>query len=153
MATLEMPVSGQSFTSTFLVDQDPDVVFAAINDVRGWWTGEIEGDTDRLGAEFTYRYEDVHYSKQKITELVPDERVVWLVEDSYLNFVEDKTEWNGTHISFDISRKGEQTEVCFTHHGLIPEYECFDACSGAWSFYMKESLRSFISNGKGAANQ
>jgi hypothetical protein len=146
-------MSDQSFTSTFEVDQDPHTVFTAINNVRGWWSGDIEGGTDALGDEFTYRYEDVHYSKQRITELTPDKRIVWLVLDSYLSFVEDKTEWNGTEISFDITRKGDETEVCFTHHGLVPQYECFEACSGAWSFYMKESLRQYIATGHGEPNQ
>jgi hypothetical protein len=150
---MEDVMSGPSFTSTFSVDQDPTAVFVAINDVRGWWSGDIDGETDKLGDEFSYRYEDVHYSKQKITEMVPDQRVVWLVLDSNLSFVEDKTEWNGTEISFDISRKDDHTEVCFTHNGLIPEYECYEACSGAWSFYMKESLRSFITTGHGEPNQ
>ena len=140
-------MSDQSFTATFVVEQDPRTVFNAINNVRGWWTGDIEGGTDTVGDEFTYRYEDIHYSKQRVTELTPDERVVWLVLDSFLNFVEDKTEWNGTEISFDISKKGDETEVRFTHHGLIPQYECFEACSGAWSHYMKESLRQFIASG------
>jgi hypothetical protein len=153
MANMEAVMSGPSFTSTFSVDQDPTAVFAAINDVRGWWSGDIDGETDKLGDEFSYRYEDVHYSKQRITEMVPDQRVVWLVLDSNLSFVEDKTEWNGTEISFDISRKDGHTEVCFTHHGLIPECECYEACSGAWSFYMKESLRSFITTGRGEPNQ
>src|ERR1039458_678563 len=153
MVKMEDVMSGPSFTSTFSVDQDPTAVFAAINDVRRWWSGDIDGDTDKLGDEFSYRYEDVHYSKQKITEMVPDQRVVWLVLDSNLSFVEDKTEWNGTEISFDISRKDDHTEVCFTHNGLIPEYECYEACSGAWSFYMKESLRSFITTGRGEPNQ
>ena len=80
-------MAGADINYTLLVDQTPEEVFAAINNVRGWWTGEIEGGTDKLGDEFTYRYKDIHYSKQKLTEVIPNKKVVWLVEDARLNFV------------------------------------------------------------------
>jgi hypothetical protein len=146
-------MNDQNFTTTFTVDQTPDEAFAAINNVRGWWSGEIEGSTDKLGDEFTYRYEDVHYSKQKITELIPGKRVCWLVLDSQLNFVNDKSEWNGTKITFEIAKKGDKTEVRFTHVGLVPDYECYGACSNAWGSYINGSLRSLITTGKGEPNQ
>jgi hypothetical protein len=98
-------MSDQNYTTAFLVDQTPEEVFAAINNVRGWWSGEIEGDTDKLGAEFTYRVPDVHYSKQKITEFIPGKKVVWHVLDSDISYVQVKTEWNDTKISFEISNK------------------------------------------------
>ena len=143
----------QDYTTTFTVDQTPEQAFAAINNVRGWWSGEIEGSTDKLGDEFTYRYEDVHRSKQKITELIPGKKVVWHVLDGYLDFTKDKTEWTGTDITFDISKMGDQTEVRFTHVGLVPEFECFDNCSNAWGFYINRSLRSLITTGNGEPNE
>jgi len=137
-----------NFTTTFTVDQTPEEAFAVINNVRGWWSGEIEGGTDKLGDEFTYRHEDVHYSKQKITELIPSKKVVWHVVDGYLNFVQDKTEWTNTEITFEIAKNGDKTEIRFTHVGLVPEFECFDSCSNAWGYYINGSLRSLITTSK-----
>ena len=145
-------MSDQSYTATFTVDQSPEEAFEAITDVRGWWSGEIEGRTDALGEEFTYRYEDAHFSRQRITELVPGRTVVWHVEEGYLAFVDDATEWTGTDIRFDISPTDGGTEVRFTHVGLAPDAQCFDGCSSAWSFYVNGSLRSLITTGKGEPN-
>jgi hypothetical protein len=146
-------MSEKSLTIAFTVDQTPEEAFAAINNVRGWWSGEIEGDTGKLGDEWTYRYKDVHYSKQKITELIPGKTVVWQVLDSYLNFVKDKSEWKGTSITFEIAKKGDKTEVRFTHVGLVPAFECYGGCSGAWGFYIDDSLRNLIATGKGQPNK
>ncbi len=146
-------MKAQDFAATFTVDQTPDQAFAAINNVRGWWSGEIEGPTDKLGGEFTYRYKDIHYSKQKITEFIPGKKVVWLVLDSYLSFIDDKTEWNGTKVTFEVSQKGKQTEIRFTHLGLLPEHECYNACSTAWGSYINGSLQSLITTGKGQPNE
>lgn len=137
-------MNSQNFTTSFTIDQTPEAAFAAINNVRGWWSGDIEGGTDKLGDEFTYRYQDIHYSKQKLTELVPARKVVWTVLDSRLAFVENQSEWNGTTIVFEIAKAGDQTEVRFTHQGLVPDHECYDDCSNAWGSYINGSLRSLI---------
>ncbi len=145
-------MTSQSFSSTFLVDQSPEQAFAAINNVRGWWSGQIEGATDELDAEFTYRYQDVHFSKQRITEFVSNKKVAWRVLDAYLNFTEDPHEWTGTEVTFEVSQQGEQTEVRFSHLGLVPAFECYDKCSSAWSFYINNSLQRLITTGKGEPN-
>jgi hypothetical protein len=137
------------YTTTFAVDQTPDEVFAAINNVRSWWTGDIDGDADHIGSEFTYRYADIHRSTQKVTQLVPGQKVAWHVVDGYLNFTDDKTEWTDTDVVFEIAKAGDKTQLTFTHLGLVPEVECFDRCSSGWSFYIDGSLRQFIATGKG----
>jgi uncharacterized protein YndB with AHSA1/START domain len=142
-------MSDREFTTSFSVDESPDAVFAAITDVRGWWTGDVNGETESLGDEFTYRYGDTHYSRQKITELVPGKRVVWRVTEANLNFAEDPTEWVGTEMTFDISRNADQTELRFAHVGLVPQFECFDACSNAWGSLINGSLRRLITSGEG----
>lgn len=143
----------QDFTTTISVDQIPAEVFKAVNNPRAWWSEEIEGATAKLGAEFTYHYEDVHRCKMKIVEFVRDKTVVWLVLDNYFNFTEDETEWKGTKIVFEVSRKDGKTQLRFTHEGLVPAYECFNVCSNAWGSYINGSLRSLIETGKGRPNQ
>jgi len=142
----------KDYTTSFTVDQSPEEVFSAVTNVRGWWSGEIEGHTDRLGAEFTYRYQDVHRSTQKITELVPGQKVVWHIVDSYISFAKDTTEWNGTDVVFEIARRADKTQLRFTHVGLAPSIECYENCSSAWSFYINGSLRGLITAAKGQPN-
>ncbi len=141
-------MKSQNYTTTITVDQSPMDVFAAVNDVPAWWSGNpgVEGKTTEVGDEFTYRYEPHHVSKQKVIELIPGKKVVWRVVDSSINFVKDKTEWTGTTITFDIARKGSKTELRFTHAGLTPDIECFDGCSDAWSSYIKGALRELIAS-------
>jgi hypothetical protein len=140
-------MQNQSFSATVLVDQNPNRAFDAINNVREWWTGEpgVQGDAKKIGDEFTYRYGDLHYSKQKVVELVPGKKIVWLVTESNLSFIDNKDEWTGTQIIFDIfDSNNNKTEIVFTHAGLVPAIECYNDCSNAWSSYVTNSLKKFI---------
>jgi Activator of Hsp90 ATPase homolog 1-like protein len=145
---MERAMTSLDFATTFSVSDTPEAVFDAINNVRGWWSGEIEGDTDQLGSEFTYRYKNVHRSTQRITELIRGKRIVWRVSDSSLTFVKDKSEWNDTEIVFDISERDGKTEVRFTHRGLVPQYECYGSCSNAWGMLINGNLRELILTGE-----
>jgi hypothetical protein len=140
------------FTTTISVNETPEEVFNAVNNVRGWWSQEIKGDTDKLDAEFTYHYKDVHISKMKIIEFVPDRRVVWLVMENYFDFTKDKLEWKGNKIIFEITRNDNKTQLQFTQVGLVPAYECYEVCHDAWTNYITKSLVSLITTGKGQPN-
>jgi hypothetical protein len=145
-------MTDQSYTTSFTVDQSPEQVFDAINNVRGWWSEEIDGSTNKPGAEFKFRYKDIHHSTQKITEFAPGKKVVWHILEARLNFAKDKTEWKDTDVVFEIARKDGKTELRFTHIGLVPAFECYGRCSGAWGFYVNESLHGLITAGKGKPN-
>ncbi|MEK5400003.1 ATPase [Paenibacillus sp. VTT E-133280] len=137
-----------SYRTSFMVDQSPEEVYGAINNVRGWWSEEIEGKTDELG-QFKHHYQDIHRCTLQITELVPGKKVVWHIVDNYFNFIEDNSEWKDTDVIFEIVKKGDKTEVNFTHVGLVPAYECYTVCSDAWGLNINGSLRSLISEGIG----
>jgi hypothetical protein len=142
-------MKNQDFTTTIVVDQTPKEVFNAINNVRGWWQGEIEGNSNKLNDEFSYRVGDVHFSKQKVVEFIPNKKVVWLVTDSKLNFTKDKSEWTGTKVCFEISEVNKKTQLHFTHMGLAPAIECYNECSNVWGQLIQQSLFSLITTGKG----
>jgi len=142
-------MKNKNFTTTLIVDQTPEEVFNVVMNVRGWWSGyyseEIKGDTEKLNDEFSFRAGGgAHYSRQKLIEVIPNKKIVWLIIDSKLDFVEKKDEWTGTKVNFDISTKGNMTELVFTHEGLIPEIECYNSCAPAWSQYLQNKLLPLI---------
>jgi Activator of Hsp90 ATPase homolog 1-like protein len=152
----------EHLTATMSVDQMPDEVFAAITNVRGWWSENIIGDTAALHDEFVFTDDSsypgetarekrgIRFCRFRITEVVPGERVVWHVVDADLTFVDDRDEWTDTNVVFDIAATSEGTTLRFAHEGLTAaESECFEACSAGWTFYITTSLPQLIANGTG----
>ena len=146
-------MTDQSYRTTVAVQATPQQAYEAINDVRGWWSQDVDGRTDTVGAEFAYRGnqdgENLHRAQIRVTELVPGHRVVWDVLDNWMRFVDDQAEWKGTRIVFEIAPTAEGAKIRFTHLGLVPSYECFDVCFDAWTFFLQSSLRGLIDTGRG----
>ncbi len=137
------------YNTSIRLEQSPAEVFKAINNPRAWWSEDIKGRTDRLNGEWTYHFKDSHRSKMKTIEMIPDQKVVWLVVDNYFAFTKDKSEWTGNRIIFEISKQDNKTQLVFTQIGLVPAYECYKVCSDAWTGFIKKSLYSLITTGKG----
>ncbi|OPC37796.1 SRPBCC domain-containing protein [Elizabethkingia miricola] len=145
-------MDNKSYTTEFSVDQTPAECFNAIKNFRGWWSEEIEGETDKLGETFLYHYKDVHLSKLRLSEEIPDKKLVYDVLDNQFSFTENKNEWRGTKLVFEISENNGKTTVKFTHDGLVPEEECYNICTDAWGNYINNSLHHLISTGRGVPN-
>ena len=138
-------VNDQSYSARIEVALPPGDVFAQVTDISKWWTKDIEGQTTRPGDEFIIRHGDTHYSKQKLVEVIPDKKLVWLVTDCQLNWIEkDKTEWINTRMVFEIAPKGDMTELKFTHEGLSPQLECYSRVSQSWDIVIRESLYNLM---------
>jgi hypothetical protein len=140
----------QDYHTSITMIATANEAFECINNVAKWWTENVEGNSQKPEDEFIVRFGNVHYSKQKLIEVVPGKKIVWLITDSKLSFIKDKQEWTNTKIIFEISTENDETKIHFMHKGLVPEVECFDACSNAWSQYIQQSLWSLVTTGKGS---
>jgi hypothetical protein len=132
----------ENFVYRFKSSKTPEAIFELLLNVEEWWSGlyeeTIKGKSHKLNDEFSFKAGGgVHYTVQKLVELVPNKKIVWLVTDSKLTFLSDPGEWKNTKISFDISKEGDKTVVTFMHEGLTPQIECYDDCSTGWTGYLK----------------
>ena len=130
-----------SFKKSFKTSKSAEEVFNLLLDIEQWWSGiygeEIKGESKKIGDVFTFKAGGgAHYSKQKLIELIPNEKVVWLITDSTLSFLSNTGEWINTKIGFTISTEENSTVVTFMHEGLVPQIECYNACSGGWTRYL-----------------
>jgi uncharacterized protein YndB with AHSA1/START domain len=139
-----------SFNTTFTVDRTPEEVFAAINAPQKWWNELIEGSADAVGDEFGFDMPGVHTTRMRVTEARPGQRVVWHVLENHFSFVEDQDEWLGTDVVFDITPAAQGTTVSLTHVGLVPEFQCYEVCSGAWTHHINAGLRALLASGNPA---
>lgn len=146
--TITNTMKTEDYNVSITVDATAHEAFESINSISKWWTEDVEGSSQKPGDEFTVRFGDIHVSTQKIIEVIPDKKVVWLVTDSKLNFIKDKDEWTKTTIEFDISNIDNKTQIHFTHFGLVPEVECYNSCKKGWNYYI-ESLYKLLTEGKG----
>lgn len=146
-------MSENSYTRTMTFDRaTPGQVFAAVANPRAWWSEDVLGSTDSLGAIFYYHFKDIHRGTFVITEMEPGRRMVWHVLQNHFNFLKDSTEWTGTDIVFEITPIEGGAQLRFTHVGLVPTEECFEVCNDSWNFYLA-SLHQLVTIGSGQPNK
>jgi hypothetical protein len=141
----------ESFTATIEVANSPQDIFKILTgDVSKWWGGkDLSGSHAKLNDEFIVHHEGAHFSKQKLIEIIPDKRIVWLVTEGILYWLKkDQTEWTNTKMIFEISSNNGKTILHFTHYGLVPAKECYAACQKGWTMVITDWLLHYITEGR-----
>lgn len=136
----------QNYQCSISAAVTPREAFEGISNVPGWWAKDTEGETDRLNGVFTVRFGTTHVTF-KITEMEPYKKIVWQVTDSYLPWLNDKTEWTGTAVSYEIAPAADgATSISMTHIGLVPAVECYNQCESGWNRFIQGSLPKLLAD-------
>jgi hypothetical protein len=114
-------MQNQNFTSTLTVDQIPAEFFDAINNIWGWWTGEIDGDADEVSDEFSYRCQRTLHSKQKVLELVTGEKVFWHLVDPPRRPVKPNSLCHGKRSPPELLSHRDSPNRCSSGHLSLTE--------------------------------
>jgi hypothetical protein len=123
-----------------------------VNRVSAWWGKNVEGSPQKLNDIFTIRFGETWVTFQ-VVDVVTDKRIEWEVTDCFLPWLTDKTEWKNNYLIWELSAQKDSTQIDFTHVGLIPEIECYDACHQGWNFHINESLFKLLTENQGLPDQ
>ena len=140
------------YQKSFIVKTNPEKVYAAITTIEGlrdWWTHESRGETG-AGGTIHFNFGNTH-KEMRVELLKPNSEVRWLCKVAYIDHSEftHKDEWVGTEIIFRLTPDGkDQTRVDFDHIGLVPTFECYEACKKGWDYFL-DSLQAFAETGRG----
>lgn len=144
-------MENKNYRRTITVNASPEDAMKKISQVNLWWKKNFSGSAEKLNDEFFIPFdkEGVAFVNFRVSELVAGKKAVWQVTDCYLPWFSDKKEWNNTEVVFEISAENDYTRIHFTHAGLVPDFECYNACERGWDGHVQNSLVKFINDGQG----
>jgi hypothetical protein len=138
----------QDFSYSLTVHASAKEVMEKISQVNLWWAKNFKGKASKLNDEFSVYFGDT-YVNFRISEVIPDKKIKWLVTDCNLHWIKDKKEWKNTEVIWTLSEAGEKTTIDFVHKGVTLESECYESCKPGWTHHLKDSLLKLIDEGKG----
>jgi len=124
-----------------------------ISNVADWWGVNFSGSAEKQDDKFVIKMGGDSFFNFTVEELIPNKKIVWLVTDCNMPWYSDKKEWAHTRLIFDLNEKQNVTEIKFTHEGLTPDVECYNDCEPGWTHWIKTSLLSYLTTGKGVFRQ
>ncbi len=138
----------QDFNYSLTVKASAKEAMKKISQVNLWWAKNCKGNVDKLNDEFSVYFGDT-YVNFRISEVIPDKKIIWLVTDCNLDWINDKKEWKNTEVTWTLTEKSGKTQIDFVHKGLTPDSECYESCKPGWTHHIKDSLLKLIDEGKG----
>ncbi|MEE9438028.1 MAG: SRPBCC domain-containing protein [Saprospiraceae bacterium] len=139
-----------SYSKVLLVNAKPTLVFKAITvEIDKWWT-VYSNKTKKTGDKLSVKFGENTFKTMKLTKVILNQVIHWKVEQANIDIkgLSRKNEWVGTTIKWEIEKNKNGSKINFTHQGLIPEFECYNACEGGWDYFLN-SLADFLNKGKG----
>jgi hypothetical protein len=138
----------QDFNYSLTVKASAKETMKKISQVNLWWAKNCKGKAGKLNDEFSVNFGDT-YVNFRISELIPDKKIIWLVTDCNLQWINDKKEWKNTEVIWMLTEKSGKTHIDFVHKGITPDSECYESCEPGWTHHLKDSLLKLIDKGKG----
>jgi len=138
----------QDFSLGLTVKASAKETMQKISQIDSWWAKIFKGQAGKLNDEFSVYFGDT-YVNFRISEVIPDKKIVWLVTDCDLHWIKDRKEWKSTEVIWSLTEKDGKTQIDFVHKGMTPESECYESCKPGWTHHLKDSLLILIEKGKG----
>jgi uncharacterized protein YndB with AHSA1/START domain len=107
-----------------------------------WWTSDTKGSGTKVGDTLEFRFGEF-CQKFKVKALKPGKLVAWKSPKG-----QGADEWEGTEITFDISKDNKQTYIWFSHSGWRKNSGFHAHCSMKWATFLL-SLKDLLEKGKG----
>jgi hypothetical protein len=142
-----------NFNSSLAAPISAGEAIKKISNVPEWWGITFSGSSEKQGDSFIVKMGGDSFFHFTVAELIPRKRVVWLVTDCHMPWYTDKKEWANTKLIFDLQEENGNTALTFTHEGLTPNVECYNDCAPGWTHWIKTSLFSYLTTGKGVFRQ
>lgn len=138
-------MKNENYHKTIMVNGSAKEAMKKIGMIDQWWRKDFKGTVEKLNDTFRVPFGEPSYVDFKVTEFTPSKKMVWNVTDCYLQWFQDKKEWNNTNLIFQLSEQNGKTKIDFTHEGLVPEIECYEICEKGWNGHI-DGLKNYIND-------
>lgn len=138
------------YQNSMIIPASAAEIFAALTTkISAWWTESVEGSAKNSNDWFTVRFGNT-FKAFEVEEMIPGKKIIWKCIDARIDIpaLENKSEWAGTKIVWEMYPENGATKLDMTHYGLTPSFECYTICESGWKQFLG-SLKSLLDTGTG----